>query len=456
MVGIKVVDELTLEITLNQPVPYFADQIALAVCSPVYRPAVEGWILSEQEEGAIVSKGWHTFEIPTIENCRWLTFNKNSGRFQYKYYWARPGSLVSNGPFELKTWRYKRDMLFVRNPYYHSQDNLTLNSIKAITMADSNTAVFAFENGEVDWLSSVNVDYRSDMLKEKSLGRRNDIHALPAFGTDFFSFNCRKRLNDGSLNPFNVASVRKAFVYATNRDAIVKHATRLNEPVLTSLVPPNSIEGYSPVNGLNFNPTKAVESLKIAGWEDRDKDGVLENSDGKPFPIIDLLYTTNTPRYKWIALFLRDQWESTLGVRVQLRGTDNKLFSSDLRGGNFMIARGMWYGDYGDPTTFLDIFKSNNGNNDRGYSNPEIDLALNLAENEINPKRRMEMLHDVEKKLFTEEVPMLVLCQLFQLYMYDPEKIDGLTAHPRLVQHLWRVNRLSEDQQNDTPRPPLN
>ena len=288
-------------------------------------------------------------------------------------------------------------------------------------------------------------------LKKKKEGKRNNIHALPTFGTDFFSFNCRETLNDGSLNPFSAAAVRRAFVYATDRTAIVKHATRLNEPVLTSLVPPNSIEGYTTVNGLGFNPKKAVASLKDSGWEDRDKDGILENKRGELFPTIDLLYTTNTPRYKWIALFLRDQWESTLGVRVRLRGTDNKLFSSDLKNGNFMIARGRWYGDYGDPTTFLDVFRSNNGNNDRGYSNPEIDLALNKAAIERDPKKRMAMLHDVENKLFNEEVPMLVLCQLLQLYMYDPEKIEGLTVHPRLVQHLWRVNKLSGDQQIDTP-----
>ena len=167
LVGIRVIDEFTIEITLNQPVPYFTDQIALAVCSPVYRPAVEGWILSKQEEAAIIAQGWYNVEPPTIENCRWLTLDKNNGRFQYQYYWARPGTLVSNGPFELDVWRYKRDMLFVRNPYYHSQDNLAIDSIKAITMADSNTAVFAFENGEVDWLSSVNVDYQSDILEEK-------------------------------------------------------------------------------------------------------------------------------------------------------------------------------------------------------------------------------------------------------------------------------------------------
>lgn len=331
-------------------------------------------------------------------------------------------------------------MWLVRNPFYHSPELTSIDSIQGITISDANTSVLAFEGGQVDWLNGVNVDYQADMLKQKADGNRTNIHAFPTFGTDFYSFNCRPTLSDGSLNPFSNAGVRRAFVLATNRESIVTHATRLNEPVVNSFVPPNSIVGYGAVHGLEFNPVRAVEELADAGWVDRDGDGRVEDVDGNPFPAIDLLYTTNTPRYKWVSLELRDQWEKILGVPVELRGTDNKFFSADLHAGNFMVARGRWYGDYGDPTTFLDVFRSDNGNNDRGYINPEIDAALDAAASELNPEKRMAMLRDVEEKLFTVEVPMVVICQLLQLYMYDPEHVSGLTSHPRLVQHLWRVS----------------
>ena len=85
-------------------------------------------------------------------------------------------------------------------------------------------------------------------------------------------------------------------------------------------------------------------------------------------------------------------------------------------------------------------FVLNNGNNDRGYVNPEIDAALDAAASEQQPEKRLAMLRDIEEKLFTEEVPMVVICQLLQLYMYDPDHVSGLTSHPRLVQHLWRVS----------------
>ena len=445
MVDIHVIDNATLQITLERPVPYFLDQVALAVCSPVYKPAVEGWVIREEKQNELIKDGWFHFDSDWITNKKWISVDSTSGRIQQQYFWARPEYIVCNGPFVLKSWRYKRDMWLSRNPFYHSPEITTIDSMHGITIADANTAVLAFEGGEADWLSSVNVDYQSDMLQEKTDGVRTNIHAFPTFGTDFFSFNCRPILNNGMENPFSHPAVRRAFVLATNRDSIVKHATRLNEPTVTSFVPPFSIVGYGEVNGLGFDPNRAVEELSLAGWEDRDGDGIVEDADGNPFPKIDLLYTTNTPRYKWVSLELRDQWKKNLGVQVELRGTDNKFFSADLRSGNFMIARGRWYGDYGDPTTFLDVFRSDNGNNDRGYSNKSIDEAMDKAKLERDPIKRFAMLRDIEEELFTNEVPMLVICQLLQLYMYDPERISGLTEHPRLVQHLWRVV-ISENQ----------
>ncbi|MCZ6735403.1 MAG: hypothetical protein O7C65_06395, partial [Planctomycetota bacterium] len=101
--------------------------------------------------------------------------------------------------------------------------------------------------------------------------------------------------------------------------------------------------------------------------------------------------------------------------------------------------RGRWYGDYGDPTTFLDLFKTGDGNNDRGYSNAYVDELLQRAARETDPQRRMRILEECERFLFAEEVPMLVLCQLVQLYMYEPAKVTGLSRHPRLTQYLWQM-----------------
>ena len=277
-------------------------------------------------------------------------------------------------------------------------------------------------------------------LPAPEAGERRNIHVFETFGTDFYSFNCREHLSDGRLNPFREAAVRRAFVKSVDRNAIVRQVTRLNEPVATTLIP-GGIAGYTSPEGLDHDPEGARAELAAAGWTDTDGDGLVDDGED-PFPVIDLLWTTNTPRYKWISLELKAQWERELGVRIELRGADTKFYKEDLKQGKFMIARGRWYGDYGDPTTFLNLCRTGDGNNDRGYSSSIVDELLEAADSEPDPEARMRMLEQCETHLFggdEPDVPMLVICRLVQVYMYEPGVLEGLSDHPRLTQYLWQL-----------------
>jgi oligopeptide transport system substrate-binding protein len=287
--------------------------------------------------------------------------------------------------------------------------------------------------------SGTTVDEALASLPEPEYGERRNIHVFPAFATDFYSFNCRPTLADGRPNPFADPRVRRAFALAVDKQTIVDDVTRLHEPVVSTLVPPGSVPGYESPDGLTNDPDRARAELAAAGWRDLDGDGLVENECREPFPVIDLLYTTNTPRYKWMSLELKAQWERTLGVRIELRGSETKFYKEDLKQGKFMIARGRWYGDYGDPTTFLDLCRSTNGNNDRGFASERIDAMLDAAADERDPQRRMELLADCERVLFAEELPLVPICQLVQIYMYEPGELTGLSRHPRLVQYLAQI-----------------
>ena len=465
-VGLKALDDKTLEVRLKLPTAYFPDLLCFGVFHPVHRPTVEGWPMA----GPMPAGGWHAVAPPGFGDRRWVRLSAASGKLEQKHEWAKPGRHVGNGAYVLADWRYKRHLRLEKNRRYHDAERVRSRSILALTIEDTNTAVLAFESGQVDWLASVNAEYQSDMiaqrrayerryaeelkrLKEGGLsaeaalamlpeperGERRNIHAFPTFGTDFYSFNCRRRLSDGRVNPFANAGVRRAFAMSVNKRAIVERVTQLNEPVVSTLIPPGSIPGYHSPEGLAFDTNGARGELKLAGWEDRDGDGLIEDGQGSPFPVIDLVYTTNTPRYKWMSLELKAQWERQLGVRIELRGSETKFFKEDLKQGRFMIARGNWYGDYGDPSTFLEICRSTDGNNDRKYASARVDRMLEEAARQRDTEHRMEILEECERYLFEEEVPLAPICQLVQVYMYEPGEVTGLSDHPRLTQFLWQM-----------------
>jgi len=463
-VQIKAIDEHTLRIELAQPTAYFRDLLCFGTFFPVHRPTVEGWPDGSWDG----ERGWFAGDPPPFAERRWLDLNARTGRLQQRHEWAKPGRHVGNGPYDLAQWRYKRDLRLEKSDTFYDKDRVLAESVLALTIEDTNTAVLAFESGRVDWLADVSTEYQTDMIAERDAylerhwdayqallaegktidealaalpppeaGERRNIHVFPTFGTDFYSFNCRPRLSDGRPNPFADRRVRRAFAMATDKKIIVERVTRLNEPVLDTLIPPDTILDYKSPKGLSYDVDAARASLEEAGWVVRDGRLMKKNSDD-PFPVIDLLYTTNIPRYKWISLDLKAQWEHELGVRVELRGTETKFYKEDLKQGKFMIARGRWYGDYGDPTTFLDLNREKDGNNDRRYVNPDFEAQLRKAASMTDPQARLDELTDCERTI-CEDVPMLPICQLVQVYMYEPGRVKGLSNHPRLTQFLWRL-----------------
>lgn len=437
MVGLEAVDDHTLRIELAHRVPWLLDQLAFAPMLPVHRPSVEGW-----PEAIDTSDGWHTVPLPGWSQRRFIGVDADSGRIEQDPRWARPGTLTGNGPYTLTHWRYRRDIRLEANPLYHAANDDMPASVLVRSFSDPNTALLAFESGEVDWLTGVSADCRTDLLAQQAAGERTTVHARRAFATDYFLFNCRETLPDGRVNPFGDRRVRQAFALATDKQDIVDHVTRLGEPVTGAFTPHDSIDGYTPPQGLGFDVERARGLLDEAGWADRDGDGLREDSSGNAFPTVDILYTTSSARFRRIAAALRDQWRRHLGVNAQLIGQDSKFFGADRRNGNFMVARGRWYGDWGDPTTFLEMCYSTNGNNDAGLSSDAIDTGLDIAATQSDPAARMLHLARTEQVLMEHEVPILPICQVVEVTMYDPARFGGMTEHPRLVQYLHEIRLL--------------
>ena len=412
-VGLSAPDEHTLVVQLERPVAYWLDLCAFPALFPVYPPLVEKY---------------------TRINPRTAALEQDPG-------WTKGGVLVSNGPYQLVQWRPKRSMRFEKNSWYWNRANVAGQSVESIPIEDPNTAVLAFENGDVDWITDTLVEYRGDMFEQVKNSKRNNLHVLDAFGTDFFSFNCRPYLADGRVNPFANAAVRRAFALSVDKSSIVKNITRLNETVATTLIPPISIPEYQTPLGLPLDPARARKELASAGWIDRNGDGLVENENGEQFPTVEIMYSADSPRYRDMSTALGSMWRETLGVQSAPRSRDSRSFKDAVNQGDFMIARGGWYGDYGDPTTWLDLCKSSDGNNYRKYASADFDALLDKAALEIDAAKRFQILQDAERIVMERDVPMIPICHYVTVYMYDPVRLTGLSRHPRLEQYVGRLGK---------------
>ena len=338
-------------------------------------------------------------------------------------------------------------MLIERNEFFRDPTIAKVDRILIRPINNPNTSVLAFETGAADWNSDVTVDYVADMLAAKTHGEYDNIHAYSTFGTYFWSFNCTDRLPGGRPNPFHDVRVRRAFTLAVDKLDIVENVKRSGEKVARVLVPPGSIPGFTSPAGLPFDPARARAEFEAAGWKDRDGDGQVENERGEPFPVVEMLYSTGS-YHDDVALAMGRMWETTLGVKVELDGKELKIYKDQLKKQGYMIARGGWFGDYGDPTTFHELHRTGDGNNDRGYSDPYFDDLLTQAENEVDPAARMRILEEAERYTMEETLPVLPVWHYNYYYLFkppvdkdgnpNPGGLRGISDHPRLIQYFWQ------------------
>ena len=443
-------DDRTLWMRLVRPTPYWLDICAFAVFYPVYPP-----LLAQYER-----------------------INPGTGRVDSQRGWTKAGTLISNGPFVLTDWKFKRRMWFEQNPHWWNQDSLAIRTIEIPSMEDSNAQVLAFQPGAVDWVSDVTAAYRAEIYAQKQafydehrdeydrllaegwdaveidrrLPRdpRNMLQVWPVFGTYFYNFNCLPTLPDGRENPFADRRIRRAFAMTIDKKSVTDEVRRIGEPVARTLIPPDSIGGYTSPDGMVHIGAVAGDAeraaiaaearalIEDAGWADR-------------MPIIEILFNKDAG-HDLIAQAVAKNWERYLGIEVRLVTKEVKVYRDDLKNRNYMVARAGWYGDYGDPTTFLGINKTGDGNNDRAYSNPAYDQLLLDAGNERDPVKRMQILTEAERILIEEDFPLVPIFHYSSVYLSDPFRMSGISTHARSKQNLYLTDILTDGIGPDEPK----
>lgn len=398
-VGIRTPDDHTLVVTLEQPTPYFLQLCAFATYMPVHAASVG------KLESAAVVDGVLT-QSEAVSN-----------------YWSDPQQLVSNGPYKLVRRRFKRDVLVHASDTYFDRDKVANGGWHEIINDNPQTQLIDYRNGKLDWLPDVPT--ASTLAADLIAQHRPDVHTLPAAGTYFYVFNCQPTLPDGRKNPLADARVRRALSLAIDRQTIVDRVSRVGQPVAHTFIPPDVIAGYQPPldAGPSLDIAQAKQLLKEAGY-----------ADGSGIKGLSILYNTGFA-HENPAQQIKHAWEENLGVVVELEGIESKRFGDLLRSGKFAIARASWFGDYMDPSTFLDKFHSHSGNNDGQWSNARYDQLLNAAAIETDPARRMGLFQQAEAILL-EDAAIAPIFQYIDLYIYDPTKVSGLESNP------WKFRRL--------------
>jgi oligopeptide transport system substrate-binding protein len=351
-VGVKVIDDNTLEVTLEAPTAYFLALTAFPTYFPVRKDIVEA-----NKEG-----------------------------------WANDAkTFVSNGAYKMSEYAQKDHMTFVKNDNYWDKANVKLDKIQYTLLDNETSALNAFESGEIDATDLLPAEQKQSLIKD------GKAKVYPYLGTYYYAVNVsNKNVSADVAKALGNASVRKALSMAIDRTAIVENVTKGGEQPATSYVPKGIVDSV----GKEF---KNKDYLKTTADVEGAKKLLAEAGypDGKNFPKLEIKYNTGQGHQN-IAQAIQEMWKKNLGIDVTLVNEERKVQLDDLSKHNFMVCRTSWIADYNDPMTFLDMFYTNGGNNNPGYTNAEYDKLVDSAKKGTDAAKRTEDLHKVEDILMND------------------------------------------------------
>lgn len=351
--GVKAIDDKTLEVVLEAPTPYFLELAAFPCYFPVRKDVVEadpeGWALNME-------------------------------------------TYISNGPFKITSWAHNSSLIAEKNPEYYNADAVKLDKIEYVMITEASTAFASFEAGEIDFTENPPPE---QIVKKQAEGDPN-FQILPYIGTYFYVFNMNDELMQNK-------ELRKALSLAIDRTAIVENVTKAGQiPATKGFCPPglalSTGEDFAEVFGETiYGPTADIEGAKAA----------LEAAgypNGEGLPTIEVVYNTNEG-HKAIAEAIQEMWKQNLGLDITLRNEEWAVFQDSRKNGQYKVARHGWIGDYPDPMTFLDMWVSTSGSNDAKYNNPEYDRLINESKFVGGAERDAIILE--AQRLLTEDMPVM-------------------------------------------------
>ncbi len=349
--GVKAIDDKTLEVTLSAPTDYFLGLTGFATLMPVREDMVD-------DEGA----------------------------------WAKdPAKYIGNGPFKMSEYKMGDQIVLVKNENYWNAENVNLEKIVMYMIVDESTAHTRYTAGELDVNELIPTDEIPTLIAEDPT-----FYIMPKIGTYYYAFN----MNNEALKD---ARVRQALSLAINREQIVKEVTKGGQKVAYGFMP----EGITDNEGKSFTETAGDYGINPKGDVEKAKALLAEAGypDGAGLPEIEILYNTSES-HKLIAEAMQEMWKQNLGINVKLTNQEWAVFQETTNNNAFdSLARRGWIGDYNDPQTMLEIFESTNSQNIGRYSSETFDTEMQLSRETMGAER-MEHLYKAHDILM-EDMPII-------------------------------------------------
>ncbi len=322
-VGCAAPNDHTVVLTLKTPTPYLPALVSMPAWYPVHRATIEKY-------GAIDARSTA---------------------------WTRAGNYVGNGAFDLKEWRQNQVIRVKRSATYWDRENVRLEEV-AFSPMETLAEEAAFRSGQLHVTSpflptSRVVAWRSDPKRAPML------HESPMLSTDFLWVNCTKA-------PLDDERVRRALSLAIDRVALTRTVLQSNLAA-SSLTAPGAGD-YRPNTDLKTDVAEARRLLAAAGYP-----------GGKGLPALVCTFSIGTDSNRATVEVLQEMWRQALGITISLQQVEGKILQDMEQHRTYQLLFDGWIGDYPDPTTFLDLLETRNGNNHAGWSSPDYDRLLKDA-----------------------------------------------------------------------------
>jgi oligopeptide transport system substrate-binding protein len=358
--GVRALDDYTLEIELKSPTPYFLGLLAHSTTYPLHRASVEA----------------------------------------YGDQFTRPGNLIGNGAYQLAEWVVQSHIKLVRNPHYWDDAKTIIDEVWFYPTEDQNAELQRYRAGELDITEQI----PATQLAWIRANLPDELVIAPYLSSYFYGFNLtRPPFKD---NP----KLRRALALAVNREIITEQILGMGQIPAYGWIPP--VIHYT------------GQEMPEAAWTQAEREAEAKRlyseagySAAKPLRT-EIIYNTQED-HRRIALAIASMWKEVLGVETSILNQEWKVFLDTRNRKDTEVFRSNWTGDYNDAFTFAELLRSTSGGNDEGYANAEYDRLVGAAQQELDLAKRAELLQAAERVML-EDMPIIPLYFYVKARMVKP------------------------------------